>query len=101
MRDIDVYKAATERARVMLDHDLGSRALDQDLHAVNLDSITAANEPAVGGGEEAAQSRPPSPVGPNAILPSGEWYLTDPTKHLRIQRLAPLAQLHNVPGLVK
>ena len=100
MRDIDVFKAITERAKVMLDHGLANRELDQQLHEVNLDAILRANEANSGEGGDNPGSTPgivsaPAPVSPvpgAQRAPDGEWYLADPTRRGKYMRVAPLAQ---------
>lgn len=105
MRDIDVYKAQTERWKVGLDHGQRDRELELEMHKVNLDAIVAQNSQdgdaggqSTPGLEDASSGGPPVPGARKA--PDGEWYLLDPTRQGKYLRVAPLAQDHTERGIV-
>lgn len=111
MRDIDAYKAETDRFKALAD----SIGLDQeglqavlrqlvgDSLATNITAIGRDNQSGIAeqSGNPDALAAPPG--GGNALSPpsgDAEWYLTDPTRRGRVMRLAPLAQEHNPRGVV-
>jgi len=114
MRDIDIYKAVTERLKVEADHGIASRELEQDLHSVHLEALTAANAQAIDAskiasdaeGDGAKPSPSPAPAAPVAPVPGarqapdGEWYLADPTRMGKYMRVAPLAQERNPRSII-
>jgi hypothetical protein len=119
MRDIDVYKAETDRFKALqeafgTDPEAMKRTLDDliresaQTHLVpileanrqtildetdeankNLDEGQEASPPPIGGSEF---DRAAAPI-PGALRGhDGEWYLTDPTRQGKFMRIAPLAQ---------
>lgn len=116
MRDIDTYKAQTDRFEAFKDMaglDVESvkkmvEQLVQDSISNRLSPIVKANQGDVGvqtGSGLAAQSGsaavndaggPPLPGAKKA--PDGEWYILDPTRRGKYLRIAPLAQKRQPPG---
>lgn len=106
MRDIDAYKAETDRFKALTDVlllDQGGvqqvvEQLVQEAAQTHLTPILQANAGGVedqsGGGD---QPEPPMPGAQRA--PDGEWYLRDPTRMRGFMRLAPLAQQHSTPEI--
>lgn len=113
MRDIDVYKAQTERFKALADtlpldqkglvdviHELVQEALSTHLKGIvsaNRDDIEEQSEspqPGQEGGASDAQGTqtvlPPIPGARKA--PDGEWYLADPTRKGKYLRIGGLAQ---------
>jgi hypothetical protein len=106
MRDIDAYKAETDRMKalgdmMMLDQG-GMQQVVKDLVSeaaqTHLTPILEANAGSIG---DASPEQPPQPPNaPNAEppapgaqqAPDGEWYLADPTRKGKYLRVAPLAQ---------
>ena len=109
MRDIDSYKAETDRFKAladafMLDEGGMKQVLDQlvqDALGTHLKPILDANAEGV---EEQAEpnadgaSPPPMPGAQKA--PDGEWYLADPTRKGKFLRVAPLAQERQPGGVI-
>jgi hypothetical protein len=123
MRDIDVYKAETDRFKALADAAAavdpeGIRSAVEDLirdaAQTHLGPILEANakdmQPDTEAGEapkptatagaltKAANANPPVPGARRA--PDGEWYLTDPTRRGKYLHVAPLAQEHSRPGII-
>ena len=106
MRDIDAYKAETDRFKalsdvLMLDQGGVKQVIDQlvsEAAQTHLTPILKANEDSTktAGGDAtadtaaAAAEQPPMPGASKA--PDGEWYLQDPTRQGKYLRVAPLAQ---------
>lgn len=110
MRDIDVYKAQTDRFKALADslpmdqrglvdviHELVQEALQThltDIMAANKDDIEEQSEsPVPGKGNDASASSPAAsgepPVPGARKAPDGEWYLPDPGrqgKYLRVKK---------------
>jgi len=109
MRDIDVYKAETDRIKALQDQlpldpqgmqDLITQLVG-DAHKTSLDSIVEANKNQLGGddvGKPALQPDEPPPIPGAQKAPDGEWYLADPTRRGRYLHVAPLAQQRQPPG---
>ena len=115
MRDIDVYKAETDRFKaladaLMLDQGGIKQVVDQlvgDAAQTHLTPILEANAKELdagqspmgdeAGGEGAA---PAAPVPGARQAPDGEWYLADPTRRGKYLRVAPLAQERGARGIV-
>ncbi len=103
MRDIDAYKAETERLKVLLaGQEVDPRAvkamveqLMKEAAETHLAPILEAN---AGDVDEEEEEEPPMPGAQKA--PDGEWYLRDPTRTGKYLRLAPLAQEKSTPGVV-
>lgn len=110
MRDIDVYKAETDRIKAlqpMLPMDpeglqqLIESLIDQALNA-NLEPILQANMPGVAeqAGSQAAElqaaAEPPVPGAQQGD--DDQWYLLDPTRRTRYLRIGPLMQARAPPG---
>lgn len=116
MRDIDVYKAETDRFKALADAGAaldpeGIRQAVEDLireaAQTHLGPILEANAQDIQTpGEEGTETKTagaltPSPPVPGARqAPDGEWYLTDPTRKGKFLRVAPLAQEHSRPGVI-
>jgi hypothetical protein len=123
MRDIDAYKAETERFKALSDvlmldqggleqvvHQLTQEAAQTHLGPIlveNAKSLTdAQGNPASGEAPKAAAG--PAQNGSSALAPvpgarqagDGEWYLTDPTRVGKYMRVAPLAQEHRPRGII-
>ena len=110
LREVEVYDAETKRisalAKLLPTDPAGLQALIaqavQDSLQTSIgdimDSIKVTAQ-----GDEAADATKPSaaeapPIPGAAKAPDGEWYLTDPTRKGKYLKVAPLAQLHGVPG---
>lgn len=124
MRDIDVYKAETDRFKAMSDVlMLDQGGIEQIVEQLVNDSMntkitpileanqqgvaeqsgnpsaTAGASPgAANGNGTAGAGNPPVPGAQQA--PDGEWYLTDPTRQGRYLRVVPLAQEHRPRGII-
>jgi len=124
MRDIDAYKAETDRMKALADLlPMDQPGLQQVIERLVQDSLQttllpllkqnlqadSGNGPAgeEGGGEPSsgtsgglpglpAPEPPPLPGARKA--PDGEWYILDPTRHTRYLRIGPLAKEHPVSG---
>jgi hypothetical protein len=126
MRDIDVYKAETDRIKAILPgvdpaglQTLLTQLIDDALQT-NLMPLLKANIPGIGeqSGEEGAEDRaggngneglaarraagvapgsqPPIPGAQQAQ--DGQWYILDPTRRTRYLRVGPLIQERSPPG---
>ena len=113
MRDIDAYKAHTDRIKAladMLPEDPGVlqellQELGSDTLGETLKPIITANARALAEEPDEAQpgvgtAGPGMPSGARQA-PDGEWYITDPTKQGRYLRLAPLVQKHEPRGITE
>lgn len=107
MRDIDAYKAETDRFKALADtlmldqggmQQVVEQLVQESLHT-KLSPIVAANSEEIGGstlgGEQqqadvAPAAPPPLPGAKQA--PDGQWYILDPTRQNKYLRIAPLAQ---------
>lgn len=95
MRDIDVYKAETDRIKALApllptDAEGLQQMIEQlvyDSLATNLLPVLKANIKGVG--EQSDEGLPPVEGAQQA--PDGNWYVLDPTKRSRYLRIAPLA----------
>ncbi|MBU6232572.1 hypothetical protein KGP36_08155, partial [Patescibacteria group bacterium] len=110
MRDIDVYKAETDRMKALADmlpmdqsgiEQLVQQLVDQSLKT-SLEPILKENLGTGGDGAEAALSQQPAGAGeppmPGARrAPDGNWYLADPTRTGKYLRIGPLAQSRATP----
>jgi len=111
LREVEVYDAETKRIAAL------AKMLPTDpegLQALIAQAVQDSLKTSIGGimdeikvhaniGEdEASQGTKPSeeapPIAGAKKAPDGEWYLTDPTRKGKYLRVAPLAQLHAVPG---
>ena len=102
MRDIDVYKAETDRMTAlqkMLPQDAeGLQQLIEQLVGdalkTHLTPILEANLSGVGdqSGQDNQDTSEPPPVQGAQKAPDGEWYILDPTRRGKYLRVAPLAQ---------
>jgi Phage P22-like portal protein len=126
MRDIDVYKAETDRMKALQDimgqvDPEGARSMIEDLVReaahTHLVPILEANRQTILDDHEDAhegEENPPSaPVGDSefdkaaAPIPGalrggdGEWYLSDPTRRGKYMRIAPLAQERQPGNIVQ
>ena len=110
MRDIDSYKAITERLRTLLDAQgqnaaQGQEVLQQaisDAAKTHLEPIMEANAPDLESqnpegftNQNLSVSQPPIPGASQAQ--DGQWYLSDPTRRGKYLRIAPLAQDRPAP----
>lgn len=111
LRDIEAYDAETKRmgalAKMLPTDPEGLRSLiEQLVHdslSTGINSVLKANAPELGeqAGDEPAPAPEAHPVIPGAYkAPDGEFYLTDPTRHGKYLKIAPLAQEHKVPGVI-
>lgn len=107
----DAFRAFTDRIKVMLDHNVDRATLEQQLRQMTLDFATdmkqmETEQVTAAGGDEGAGGSPQgsateTPAPPPAIPQSpGEWFLSDPTRHLRALRVGPLAQERQERGVV-
>lgn len=114
MRDIDVYKAQTDRFKALSDAfgmDEGAvrgalEELVQEAMQTHLAPILQANQKGLSD-ESEGEPAPPMPdtgLMPNEaphpgarMAPDGQWYLADPTRKGKYLRIAPLAQEHQAP----
>jgi hypothetical protein len=107
MRDIDAYKAETDRLKALMDAlMLDQGGLENVVHQTLLEAaqthlvpILQANAEGVqeqGGSDKdpaaTAAATPGAPIPGARAAPDGEWYLSDPTRQGKYLRLAPLAQ---------
>ena len=117
MRDIDVYKAETDRMKALADQlpmdpqglqkvieDLVQQSLQTTLEPIlsaNSKGVAEQSESGEVGEGEAQPTAGPvvgSTAHPSAVpgarqAPDGEWYISDPTRKGRYLHIAPLAQL--------
>lgn len=129
MRDIDAYKAETDRIKAFADQmgqldPEGSRQMIEDLvreaahthltpiltaNAKDLDEQAAGErKDSLGEGETApgysgrssTNSEALSPYPGARQAPDGEWYTTDPTRQGKYMRIAPLVQEHSPRGII-
>ena len=115
MRDIDAYKAHTERVAALKDllsddpavlqqllQELGDDTLSETLRPIieankkSLEAEQAEGEPGVTDSSVAATEEPPMPGAKKA--PDGEWYILDPTRKSKYLRIGPLAEQRTSPG---
>jgi hypothetical protein len=126
MRDIDVYKAETDRMKALQDvmgqvDPEGARSMIEDLVReaahTHLVPILEANRQTILDDHEDAHSEeenpPAPPIGdsefdkaaspiPGALRGGdGEWYLSDPTRRGKYMRIAPLAQERRPGNIVQ
>lgn len=101
MRDIDVYKAETDRMKAvlpLLQDPMGAQAIvEQLVHealSTSLMPILKANIKGVG--EQSQEGLPPIEGAQQA--PDGAWYVLDPTKRSRYLRIGSLAQEGSAPA---
>lgn len=110
MRDIDVYKAETDRFKALagalpmdqqgiqeIIHQLVGEALQTHLTGIiqaNQDDVEEQSETPLAGQNSAGGNNTGDTAGmPGARqAPDGEWYVLDPTRHGKYLRLGPLAQ---------
>ena len=107
MRDIDVYKAETDRMKALQDalptDAEGLRQLVQQLMQEAAESsltpVMQANSEDLTEGDPSGQmDEPPAPPHPALgakQAPDGQWYVRDPTRRSQYLRMAPLVQKHN------
>lgn len=117
MRDIDVYKAETDRMTALqkllpTDSEGLASVIDQlvkDTLATHLLPILEANQANLGGDMSQEQSQPVAGAGAGAgsapvegarQAPDGEWYLADPTRVGKYLRVVPLAQERRPRGII-
>jgi hypothetical protein len=118
MRDIDAYKAETDRFKaladmLMLDEGGIKQVIDQlvgeaaQTHLTPILQANAKDQQNAAGGPEAPEAGGPSalesvgaPLPGARKAPDGEWYLSDPTRRGKYMRVAPLAQEHQPPGVI-
>ena len=113
LREVEVYDAETKRiaalAKLLPTDPAGLQALIaqavQDSLQTSIGDIMDSIKVTAKGDEsasEASLSGAPAaeapPIPGAAKAPDGEWYLTDPTRKGKYLKVAPLAQLHGVPG---
>ena len=110
MRDIDVYKAETDRMKALVDQlpmdqggleQLVQQLVDQSLKT-SLEPILKENlgtneaeQPTSQPAGEPAGAAPPIPGARQA--PDGNWYLADPTRTGKYLRIGPLVQSRQTP----
>lgn len=109
MRDIDAYKAETDRIKALADQlpmdPEGLKAMLQQLvgDALNTSLLPILQANKGGIGEQSGQDQPQQPTAgatgqPPADgarqAPDGHWYLSDPTRQGKYLRVEPLAQRH-------
>lgn len=121
MRDIDVYKAETDRFKALADQlPMDQQGLLAAIHQLvndsihtNLLPIIEANRGDIGMPDQpetkangldamtqgAGMEQPPVPGSQKA--PDGEWYLADPTRKGKYLRIGPLAQDHSQRSVIK
>jgi Phage P22-like portal protein len=107
LREVEVYDAETKRIAAL------SKLLPTDpegLQALIAQAVQDSLKTSIGGimdeikvqaGSDGSAPEPvpePPPIPGASKAPDGEWYLTDPTRKGKYLRVAPLAQLHSVPG---
>lgn len=114
MRDIDVYKAETDRMKAladMLPEDASGlealiRQLVEDAMHTTLLPILRENlgsgdgdqgQSAVNGSASLAEAGDEPPVPGSRRAPDGNWYLADPTRQGKYLRVGPLAQQRGTP----
>ena len=108
MRDIDVYKAETDRMKALQDQlpldksglEVLVQQLVKDAGETSLEPVLEKNKQELdpsGSASGAASGGPPLPGARRAS--DGEWYVTDPTRKGKYLKLAPLAQLHKPGGI--
>lgn len=127
MRDIDAYKAETDRMKALAEQMQGAdpeglRQTIEDLVReaahTHLTPILRANskdidDSAAQAANEGAPEGTPAVKPPNASTqeamapfpgsrraPDGEWYTTDPTRKGKYMRIAPLVQEHQARGII-
>ena len=117
MRDIDAYKAETDRFKALSDAlmiDQGGitqviEQLVQQSLQTQLTPIVKANAKGISGDQDnqlVPSGTPDSnvtevpPVPGARKAPDGEWYITDPTRKGKYLRVAPLAQEHAPRGVI-
>jgi hypothetical protein len=110
MRNIDVYKAHTDRVKALADlipddpqllqnllGELDSDTLKETLRPILEANLKHLNEQSGGEPDASAESeaaeKPPMSGAQKA--PDGEWYILDPTRKGKYLRIAPLAQQHS------
>ena len=110
LREVEVYDAETKRiaalSKLLPTDPVGLQALIaqavQDSLKTSIAGIMAdvkVNDGAPGDREGAPAAPPePPPIQGARKAPDGEWYLSDPTRKGKYLKVAPLAQLHPVPG---
>ena len=122
MRDIDAYKAETDRFKaladsLMLDQGGIKQVIDQlvqEAAQTHLTPLLEANRDAIqeqgsgegpgsqtpGNGNGASDDSALAPVPGARRAPDGEWYLQDPTREGKYLRVAPLAQERSPRNIV-
>jgi hypothetical protein len=110
LREVEVYDAETKRigtlAKLLPTDPAGLQALIaqavQDSLQTSIGGIMDSIKVNAKGDGVVSEPPPPEPEVPPipgaAKGPDGEWYLTDPTRKGKYLKVAPLAQLHSVPG---
>lgn len=114
LRDIEAYKAETDRMKALADQlPLDPAGLQEiieqlvhDTMETNLEDTANSAEGEIEQdapvGSEAAAIGAAHPQVPGANrAPDGEYYLTDPTRKGKYLRVAPLAQEHTRPGIIE
>lgn len=112
MRDIDAYKAETDRFAALKDSlPMDKEGLQQVLQQLvsetlktQLSPIVAANSGEAGIGGQSGDSVPAVPAAPAPMpgakqAPDGNWYILDPSRRGKYLRIAPLAQLRQPPKM--
>lgn len=104
MRDIDVYKAETDRIKAITAKEMDSSSLQEMVHqlvgdalATHLTPILEANltgsaDQSSGGTGTEDPTPDGAPIAGAQKAPDGQWYLADPTRKGRYLKIAPLAQ---------
>lgn len=109
MRDIDVYKAETDRMKALADMlptdpEGLKRLVDQLVQTslkTSLQPVIDANADDIDVDGQAPSDGADAPPVPGARrAPDGEWYLSDPTRKGRYLRIAPLAQERSPRGVI-
>ena len=109
MRDIDVYKAETDRIQAMAallptDQQGLQQIIEQlvgDALKTHLSPIIEANLSGINGNGDtpsANETAETAPVPGAQKAPDGEWYIQDPTRHTRYLRIGALAQERKAPN---
>lgn len=115
MRNIDVYKAETDRMKALADQlPTDPEALESMIHDLmseaaqtHLAPILEANQQDIGDGGGQGQSSTAAAPAQAPPMPGaqrggdGEWYLSDPTRRGRYLRIAPLAQEHSQGNILQ
>lgn len=106
MRDIDAYDAETKRMaalqKLMGGDPAGLQEIIQQLvqDALHTSILPILQANSAGLGNEASQQPDPPPASNGLTAAPSEWDLTDPTRRLRVMRIAPLAREITKPGVV-